>query len=78
MRDPFMTAEPFLRSAPPTWSAYDADFTEEYPCAFGCGEMLPMRNATCDDCAIRNAQECGDWDEQSIRAAKRNNIPIPE
>ena len=77
-RDPFMTFDPFASFAPKAWSAYDAEFVEEYPCELGCGEMLPMKGATCDDCAIRNAQACGDWDEHAIGAAKRNNIPIPE
>lgn len=49
--------------------------------AFGdnnCERLVDVPGETCDECLVKNAEACGDWDPESIAAAKRLGKTLPE
>lgn len=71
----FSTYDPFGEFAP----GFDdpIDFEEEATPCEHCGaevtHEMPGHVHLCDPCAVRNAEDCGDWDAQALSAFRRLN-----
>ena len=71
----FSTYDPFGEFAP----GFDdpIDFEEEATPCEHCGaevdHPIPGYVDLCDKCAVRNAEDCGDWDAQALSAFRRLN-----
>lgn len=68
----FSTYDPFGEFAP----GFDdpIDFEEATPCEHCGAEVthpVPGHVDLCDKCAVRNAEDCGDWDEIAVAAFRR-------
>ena len=74
----FMTYDPFGGEHAPGFDD-PIDAEESTPCE-SCGSEVdhpvPGYVDLCDKCAVRNAEDCGDWDAQAISAFRRLN-PCP-
>jgi hypothetical protein len=57
------------------------DLSDEMPyenvphyCDWNCNTEVEHEGYVCDACLVDNAETCGDWDEESIKAAERMGL----
>jgi hypothetical protein len=57
------------------------DLSDEMPyenvphfCEWNCNTEVKHDGDVCDACLVDNAEACGDWDEESIKAAERMGV----